>query len=180
VIIWKRLSVSLASVAFLTATYFALPFFAAVCSFVLTDFTERGLLTAKDETIGLIETATQVKPSDRDGPDLSNTKLGALAGLDELDQFLWRDARFENIDYIFEQEGREEALAPLSQKTSNGTVPASNWYATRTKGSCSRHYNIQAWRDPSKTALQVSGSVWEDCSKPSVGPVPQIGPPKKQ
>jgi hypothetical protein len=165
--------VALAGIALLSVTYPIWPLFAEAYRFVITTRTERGLLASKDEAIGLIEITSKSFPRSDVDLDLSHTKLGALATLDELDQFLWRDARFENIDYVFVQENREEALTPLSQETSSGTVPASIWVARRSKGICTRQYRIRAWHDQSKKALQVFGDVSDYCDQTLIGPVPE-------
>jgi hypothetical protein len=136
-------------------------------------------LATNDEVVVLIEAAQKTRPQQEDHFDLSQTKLGAFRTLEDLDQFLTRKSSFENIDYLYHQEGREEALEALKQTTSTGIVPTSNWYGVTVEKPCERHYNVSAWRDPGKVALQVFGSVWEDCSLPSSAPVPMPKSPKK-
>jgi hypothetical protein len=136
-------------------------------------------LATKDEVVVLIEAAQKTRTQQKDHFDLSQTKLGAFRTLEDLDQFLTRKSNFENIDYLYHEEGREEVLEALKQTTSTGIVPASNWHGFTVEKPCNRHYNVSSWRDPSKVALQVFGSVWEDCSVPYSGPVPMLKSPNK-
>jgi hypothetical protein len=170
----RRYFIALGLVVLIGVTYPVWWIFTGAYYYLVAEYTERGLLRANDEAIELIEQAAKSALGRESDLDLSSTKLGQNQTIEELDKFLWRDARFENIDYIFEQENREEALEALKQQTSSGVVPASNWAGSRLVRGCHRQYNISAWRDPSKKPLQVFGSVWESCEQPSHGPVPVL------
>ena len=133
-------------------------------------------LAINDEVVLLIESARKSRPQQEDNFDLSQTKLGEFRTLEDLDEFLTHKSDFENTDYLYHEEGREEALEALKRTTSAGIVPATNWDGFTVEKPCNRHYSISAWRDPSKTALQVHGFVWESCIEPLVGSVPVPAP----